>query len=212
MSYPELQCCTMFQTSSIVANSTIRKHCIMITNDAKYGRNKHVEYYLSNSDTKVLLDDFFDENSILVPIPKSAPFVSGALWPSDEICQVLQRNGYGTSIVHLIRRKYAVKKAHLQTSANDRLKVPEHRASLELEPTLFDRSFKSIILVDDFVTQGRTSTACYHELTDVYPDVKIKLFAPVRREFGEINKVFLPKRGKIASYASGKTHTSHYVP
>jgi len=65
MSYPELQCCTMFQTSSIVANSTIRKHCIMITNDAKYGRNKHVEYYLSNSDTKVLLDDFFeaaDEN------------------------------------------------------------------------------------------------------------------------------------------------------
>lgn len=40
----------------------------------------------------------------LVPAPKGAPLVKGALWPAQRICQELTRQGLGQEILPCVRR------------------------------------------------------------------------------------------------------------
>src|SRR5882762_4504408 len=121
----------------------------------------YFEKHLSEGD-KVIISSFIPENATLIPLPKSAPLVENALWPSRDICEFLIKRGFGNSFSPILKRISAVPKAAFQHSSEDRPSVQKHfdSISLEIDP-LFSSNINEIILVDDVVTQGRTAFACY---------------------------------------------------
>ena len=140
----------------------------------------------------------------LVPVPRSAPLVQGAVWPSKIIADLLVHYGYGEQTMTLINRVSAVPKSSSSAPEN-RPSVEQHYQSLEvLAGDLF--SPPKIALVDDVLTQGRTTIACARRLMEVYHAAEIKVFAMVRTlGFTELNQIVDPAVSKIKYYASGKT-------
>ena len=57
-------------------------------------------------------------------------------------------------------------------------------------------------MVDDVLTQGRTSYACYKRLNEIYPDAEIRLFCLVRAQglIPEIDSFRDPSFGTITYY------------
>lgn len=163
--------------------------------------------YLSE-ENRGQLSSFINSAATLVPVPKSAPLVEKALWPSKEICEFLIRNGFGKSYSPIIRRQTAVQKAAFQHSSEDRPSVKAHFDSIILDSDpLFNAAVQEIILVDDVVTQGRTAYACYQKVAAQFPGIPVKLFALVRStSFEKLTEWNSPASSDIIYYPqSGKT-------
>ena len=72
---------------------------------------------------------------------------------------------------------------------------------LDKENNLIDQVLitpTQITLVDDVLTQGRTSYACYQRLREVFPDIEIRVFAIVKSQsFSRVEDIFQPQSGYI---------------
>jgi hypothetical protein len=186
-----------------------------VIDNIKLGRTKVIDAYHSNyfsSEDLQELGSFIDSESTLIPVPQSVPLInSNATWPSLEICKKLFDLGYGREIQPLIRRRVQVRKAAFQPTSEERPSVQEHFDSLEVDykPMIIE-SLDKIVFVDDVITQGRTSYACYQKLLNkLKKDIPVSVFALVRsNNFNEINKAFYPKKGELKSFDSGKTFHS----
>lgn len=153
------------------------------------------------------LSAFIPPNATLIPLPKSAPLVEKALWPGKDICEFLIKNGFGKSYFPIIKRIRSVPKAAFQDNSVDRPSVQTHYDSILLEPNpLFKQTIQEIVLVDDVVTQGRTSYACYLKIKEQF-DVSVKLFSLIRTDsFAKITTWNMPAQTEIKYYPqSGKT-------
>ncbi len=139
--------------------------------------NSTLPYFSQPSAT--ILSAFLNPQITLVPVPRSAPLTDGALWPSLVIAEFLQRNGYGHEVLLCIKRKTAVRKSSSSASGN-RPEVSEHYESLEIEQQLLVPD--EITLIDDVLTQGRTTIACALRLEEVFPMTKIRIFAMMRTQ------------------------------
>lgn len=123
---------------------------------------------------------FLNPNVILVPVPRSAPILPGSAWPSLTIATMLQERGYGR-LETLLDRNQALRKASHQSGATRRPSVEEHLETLSVTLSLLN-SYKEITLVDDVVTQGRTSMACMIQLRKFLPEAKMRLFSMIRTQ------------------------------
>lgn len=153
-----------------------------------------------------ILQPFLDARVTLVPVPKSAPLVEGALWPSRVICDVLRSNGFGMDVAPFLVRARAVRRSSTSPAAERPLWI-EHFESIEVDPApLFQP--KCITLVDDVLTMGRTSYACAERLREVFPDTEIRIFAMIRTQglIPDIERFVDPSVGTITGYDSGRTH------
>jgi Predicted amidophosphoribosyltransferases len=150
-----------------------------------------------------VLQPFLNPQVTLVPVPRSAPLVEGALWPSLVIAQVLQEAGYGQSVQPLLERVTAVPKSSSSPAA-ERPLIDAHRASLRVRKDLLSPA--QITLVDDVLTMGRTTFACAALLQEAFPEATIRIFAMLRTQGmqAEIEAVFDPSVGTITGYDSGK--------
>lgn len=154
------------------------------------------------------LKPFLENNTTLVPIPRSAPLPDNALWPARVICERFRLGGFARDILPCVARTKAIRKSSSSAGAANRPSVQEQYDSLRVSR---DGLFvpERITLVDDVLTLGRTAFACAMRLHEAFPHAEIKLFAVIRTKGfdPELAKFVDPEIGQI-SYNSNSGKTS----
>jgi len=175
-----------------------------ITADIKKGRTNVLDHFLDIH--KEFIASHIDANSTLVPMPRSAPLIKDGVWPSMSICLKLIQKGFGKDIVKMIDRISSVQTAHLQSGSDSRASIKQHFDSIQYNDSSGMLTPDKIVLVDDVITQGRNSVACYQKLRTQFPNVPIIVFTPVRTmSFDQINILSCPIQGKVKYFESGKS-------
>jgi hypothetical protein len=143
-----------------------------------------------------ILSPFFGQAVALVPMPRSAPLVAGALWPAEIICRSIVGAGLVRTIVPCLRRNEAVPKS-ARAPRGERPGVSAHFASMDAESMVgvADR----VLVVDDVITKGSTALAAASRLVEVYPNADVKIFALVRTKglVVDIERIFDPATGNV---------------
>lgn len=171
-----------------------------------YEKSKRLRDKFKRADKTVLLqfaqfilrekyEDFF-EGACLVPVPRSSKDMDEALKPSKALCEALLHAGIGSSLQDILIRSKSLRQSSQFTSAVDRPSLDEHLSSIVVKPELIGN--KLIIVVDDVITQGRTSFACAKHLAAIYPDKTIKIFAAVKSsKFDQHQSIIYPYYGIV---------------
>ena len=120
--------------------------------------------------------DYFGEDVLLVPVPKSSLMKRDTLWVPERISKALARKGLGKSSSCLKRVKPVRKSAY--SIPAERPKPMEHYDSMEVQGN-FEPS-REIVLIDDIVTRGSTICGAANRLIEAFPDSRIRAFAAMR--------------------------------
>lgn len=141
--------------------------------------------------------EYFYGKVTLVPVPGSSPRKDkNALWVPKLICEALLGAGLGTNVDECLHRVTAVKKSAYQ-ARGERPTPQEHYDSFRVETSLI-RPEKKIVVVDDFITRGRTMMAACSRVQEAFPSHDIKAFGIFRTiGFREIDTVIMPFEGEI---------------
>lgn len=153
-----------------------------------------------------VLEDTFSPDVVLVPVPRSAPLVTGGLWPALKICQAIEDEGIAGQVLPMVIRQKAVPKS--ATASQGKRPGPEtHYDSLTLEPNRpLISPTQTFVIVDDVVTRGATFFGCYARLREDFPNAQIKCFGLIRTVSGhEVDALLLPVGGVI-TYKNGHIH------
>jgi hypothetical protein len=113
----------------------------------------------------------------LIPAPRSAPLVDGALWPARRISEELVKRGLGREVLPIVKRSKAVPKSS-HAAAGARATVEQHIESLSLDNLLSNP--KRVTIIDDVVTKGRTLLATGTLLEERFPEAQHGAFALIR--------------------------------
>ena len=158
---------------------------------------KSVAARVLESVQREIFPGFFGADVTLVPVPGRAPIKDqGTLWIPERICQALVAVGLGREVWPGLRRTHAVQKSAFATPGA-RPEVQTHIDSLEVTsgvpPTI------NLLLVDDFVTKGRTILAAATVLRTAFPEAQIQAFAVVRTMglVTDVEKIRWPVEGEI---------------
>lgn len=140
---------------------------------------------------------FFGGDVALVPVPGRAPRRgTDTLWVPERICQALLAAGLGSEVWPTLQRVSAVPKSAL-AAPGERPEVQVHVTSLEVVDRLLPTA--RVLLVDDFITKGRTLLAAASVLANVFPGVDARGFAVVRTMglVPDIERIASPVVGEI---------------
>lgn len=182
--------------------SDLSKRSRDVTYDIKNARQGKIDYAVQRFKEELApgkaahgLKEFFGQDVIVVPCPKSSPLVKGALWPAREICNSLVRHGLAQATSALVERFSAVRQSRASAPGN-RPKPLEHLRSMRLV-TQLELAPTRITLVDDVITLGATLLAAASHIHEQFPECEIKGFALVR------TKGLDPELGQILDPAVG---------
>lgn len=141
--------------------------------------------------------DFFNSNTILVPIPRSSLPLPGMLWVPERITTALVKNGLGKSSESCLERISAVARSSGQRIGSRRASPSEHYESMRVKELLFEP--KEIVAVDDVVTRGSTFLGGINRLAESFPNAKIRAFAVMRSIYDpdDFSDIVDPCKGKI---------------
>jgi len=145
---------------------------------------------------KPALEELLGPDVSLVPAPRSAPLIDGALWPARRIADALVTHGLGVEVLPIVRRARPVPKSS-QAGPGERVSLAQHVESLSLEPVL--ASPTRITIVDDVVTKGRMLMATATVLRHAFPSIELRAFALIRT-MGlqpDVEKILAPCVGAI---------------
>jgi predicted amidophosphoribosyltransferase len=159
---------------------------------AKYAVRVHQQV----ASGSIALRDYFGDDDILVPVPGSAPTSANRAWGAAQLAEALVCEGLGGAAWRGLHRISAVpKSAYALIGA--RPSIGRHYDSFALASPLCQP--RSIILIDDIVTKGRTLLAAAVRLQEAFPRAHIKAFALVRTMglVSEVNCLLDPCRGEI---------------
>jgi predicted amidophosphoribosyltransferase len=153
-----------------------------------------------------LWEGFFGATDLLVPVPRSTPYIAGRLWAAEELALALVSEGLGACAWAGLRRVHAVRKS-ATAPPNERPTVFRHYESF-----LFERppvEPERVVLVDDVITKGRTLLAAASVMHDAFPRAEIKAFALVRTMglAPGVHQLLDPCKGEIR-WKSGDAHRS----
>ncbi len=139
---------------------------------------------------------FFQDDAVLVPMPKSAPMQKGTLWVPERIASNLLDQGLGGKVVSMLERVVAVPKS-AWSAPQDRPSPQQHCDSMVVQKPLADPT--EVLLIDDIVTRGHTFLGGASRIRDVYPSCEIKAFAAMRAVTYEHDfvKEYDPVKGEI---------------
>ncbi len=150
--------------------------------------------------------DFLDSSTTLVPVPKSNKFnpeLKLPIWPSLSICKKLIELGVGRDISTLLKREISVPKSAFQRP-EDRPTVKIHYDSISCGNE--DPTIEKIVIVDDVLTRGATTVACFLRIQEKFPNIPIEVFTLFKTEsFDVIDSIYLKIQSTIKYYSSGKT-------
>ena len=171
-----------------------RSVCFAIKNDTSDIISKAAQSLAGNKG--VIIKDYFGENPIFIPTPRSSLLQTNALWPALRIIDEMLNAGIAGSKSLLLQRNVAVNKSST-SSPGTRPTVEDHVNSISCSSTsLLPNNF---VLVDDVITKGATLFACAHILKSNFPRATIKTFALIRTQglVQNINKFVDPSIGDI---------------
>jgi hypothetical protein len=150
------------------------------------------------------LAGYFGATDVLVPVPGSAPFISGGLWAAEHLALALVNEGLGAAAWSGLRRICAVRKS-ATAAPGERPTVSRHYESFFIEsaPMAPDR----IVLIDDVVTKGRTLLAAASRVHEAFPCAEIRAFALVRTMglVSGVQQLLDPCKGEIR-WSAGDAH------
>jgi len=131
--------------------------------------------------------NLFAKNSLLVPVPGSAP-ASRGVWAAQRLALSLHGVGLGESVWTGIERRFCVRKSATALSAQ-RPTVRQHYESFAVirQSTLAEPPTR-LVIVDDVITKGRTILAAAIRLHEAFPNADIRAFALVRT-MGLVSKI-----------------------
>jgi predicted amidophosphoribosyltransferase len=140
--------------------------------------------------------EFLRTDVALVPVPRSARRVSGALWPGQEIAESLRAEGFGMEVLPCLTRAVPVPKAATSRS-EERPKARAHFESLELLDPLSLPA--KVTLVDDVVTRGAQLFDAAWRIWAARPDVEVRAFVVIRTmsAFEDFEAIAAPCTGRI---------------
>jgi len=143
------------------------------------------------------LQDFFGEDRILVPLPRSSPMKEGALWPGLRICEEIEKRGLVREVRPCLERRSSVTKS--STAEKGGRPDPEiHAGTMECIGDLLPHQFT---LVDDVITRGSTLIGAAAVLKAAFPNATIRGFAVVRTigkgKSEDVEKIVSPCAGVV---------------
>ncbi len=193
--------------SSVAHDS--RTICYAMKQDLRRAIGKLVDR-LTRDFASTPLHEVLGPDATLVPVPRSAPLVEGALWPSRRIADELVKHGLGAEVLAVLLRVAPVPRSS-HAAPGERPTVAQHIESFGLDSLLANP--QRITIVDDVVTKGRTLLATASLLRARYPDADLRAFALVRTIglLPDIEKIVAPTAGVIREHA-GDAYRFDNVP
>jgi len=134
----------------------------------------------------------------LVPMPRSSPLVTGALWPASRISQSLVARGLAAQVLACLERHTPIRKS-ATAPPGTRPTPQEHHDTTRIQLGLQFHDVKAITLIDDVITKGSTYVGVYPHLRAAFPGIPITLLALVRTmSYGEVDKMLDPVSGTVS--------------
>jgi predicted amidophosphoribosyltransferase len=142
-----------------------------------------------------VLTGFFRAGDVLVPVPRCAP-KAGGTWAAAELARALVQEGLGCATWPGLHRISAVRKSATAATGR-RPTVARHYESFRLERP--DVCPRSVVLIDDVVTRGRTLLAASARVREALPNARIRAFALLRTAglIPDLRNLLEPCRGEI---------------
>ena len=129
---------------------------------------------------RLLFPGYFEQETVLVPVPTHAPGLEGALWPAHMISEALVSERLARRCETILRRARAVEKSSTST---ERRTVSRQIETIEAAPPI-DYPAR-IVVVDDVVTSGATLFATTRLIRDACPTADVRAFALIRTLSGQ---------------------------
>lgn len=137
----------------VTVKKTMVKEGKVITDEKEMPMSYYIAEQLKNLVDKGYFSDFFEEDVILIPMPRSTPIKRGQLWPAYQIAKAIEDKKLGV-VVPLIQRLVPIQKSSY-APPNKRPKPVDHFNSLGINK-MVDLDSRYFVLVDDIVTRGHT--------------------------------------------------------
>ena len=149
------------------------------------------------------IDGVLGEDVALVPMPRSAPFTRGALWPARMLAEALVGEHLGSFVLPMLERAVAVQRSST-AAPGKRPRAAAHLKSFRILPPVNPPS--RIVIVDDVVTSGATMLAAISAVFDAIPVPPPKGFALFRTQStGEFKAISSPTISHISLLRNGWT-------
>jgi predicted amidophosphoribosyltransferase len=139
---------------------------------------------------------FFNEHTLLVPVPNSPASTRLSYWVARRLALALKEAGLAEEVWTGLRRVTSVERS-ASAWMWQRPTVQQHYSSFAVIAS--PRPPTDIVLVDDVITKGRTLLAAGLKLHEAFPTAAIRAFALVRTMgfILDIERVFDPCEGVI---------------
>ena len=144
------------------------------------------------------LASYFGPDSVLIPVPKSAPLKnSGALWVPKRICVALVAQKLASDVATVLERHTPVQKSST-AGKGQRPNPPDHYSSSRIADNASFVLGRRIVLVDDVITRGSSFVGFYPHLMEAFPQAQILCFALLRTESSlPVDIIVAPVQGVI---------------
>lgn len=148
--------------------------------------------------------DWFGQDVVLVPAPRSARLVQGGLWVPERLARAMVGSRIGGEVSTCLERTIAVPKAAF-ASGQERPTADRHFETIAVRREL--GQFRRVVIVDDVVTRGATLLGAAGRLREAYPGIDVRGFAAIRTvsDPNEFRAVVEPVAGHI-EFRDGETY------
>jgi predicted amidophosphoribosyltransferase len=166
----------------------------------KNGSTKWLRSYVASVHQEVTrkrqFSGFFNEHTLLVPIPISPTATRTSVWVARRLALTLQEAGLAEEVWTGLRRVSSVERS-ASAWMWERPTVQQHYRSFAVIPA--PKPPTEIVLVDDVITKGRTLVAAAMRLHEAFPNADIRAFALVRTMglILDVERLFDPCEGVI---------------
>ena len=146
---------------------------------------------------------FINEQTVLVPVPRSRASAKDQAWPAKAITDELVSQGLASQSELFLQRTRSVKKSANPRTAK-RPDPKEHYESISCEKSRSEPD--SITLIDDVFTRGSTFLGAAAAVRDVFPRTAIAAFALIwtHEQNRKPSAIRMPIKGKIWVGRNGK--------
>ena len=174
-----------------------RRVCYDIKSGDRATLQRAMEHLHTHASAEQVLEHVLGENVVLVPMPRSAPLVAGALWPAKAICDAIVGAGLAARVAPVLTRVSAVRKS-ATAAPGERPSVSQNYETLNAHA---DLDFgERIVVVDDVITKGNTALAAASRISEAYIEIPVSIFALVRTKglVPDIDQIVDPVTGNVS--------------
>jgi predicted amidophosphoribosyltransferase len=173
-----------------------RQLCARVKNGSTKWLRSYVASVHQEVSRKRRFCGFFNQHTLLVPIPNSPSSTRMSFWGARRLALILREAGLAEDVWTGLRRVSSVERSS-SAWMWERPTVQQHYRSFTVIPS--SRPPTEIVLVDDVITKGRTLVAAAMRLHEAFPKADIRAFALVRTMgfILDVERLFDPCEGVI---------------